>query len=71
MKKLFILCLFTSIGIFQVYAQKTQNLTWDLQFQKGKDWEAIPKTQIITVESGQAVSFFITPESDSFCYIIS
>jgi len=71
MKKLFLMCLFIGIGVFQAYAQKTQNLTWDIQLQKGKEWEAIPKSQIITAESGQNISFFISPESDCFCYIIS
>jgi len=71
MKKILLMCLFIGIGVFQAFAQKAQNLTWDLQLQKGKEWEAIPKSQIITAESGQVISFFISPESDCFCYIIS
>jgi len=71
MKKLFLVCLFIGIGVFHAYAQKTQSLTWDIQLQREKEWEAIPKSQIITAESGQTVSFFISPASNCFCYIIS
>ena len=71
MKKMFLVCLFTGISVFQVYAQKAQSLTWDIQLQKGRDWAVIPKSQIITAESGQDMTFFISPESNSFCYIIS
>jgi len=71
MKKIALVCLFVGIGVFQAFAQKAQSLTWDIQLQKGRDWAAIPKSQIITVESEQTVSFFISPESNSFCYIIS
>ena len=71
MKKLFLVCLFIGIGVFQAYAQKAQSLTWDIQLQKGREGAAIPKSQIITAENGQNISFFISPESDSFCYIIS
>jgi len=71
MKKILLICLFISIGVFQAYAQNAQSLTWDLQLQKGKEWEAIPKNQIITAESGQNFTFFITPESNCFCYVIS
>lgn len=68
MKKIFLICLFAGIGFFQVYAQKS--LTWDIQCQKGQNWEGIPKSQIITVESGQTFSIFISPASDCFCYVI-
>ena len=71
MKKIALVCLFIGIGVFQAFAQKAQSLTWDIQLQKGKDRALIPKSQIITVENGQDISFFICPESNTFCYIIS
>jgi len=71
MKKLLLLCPFIGVLIFQAFAQNVQNLTWDLQLKKGKEWEAIPKNQIISVENGQNFTFFITPESNCFCYVIS
>jgi len=71
MKKILLISLFVGIGVFQPYTQNAQSLTWDLQLQKGKEWEAIPKNQIIVAESGQNFTFFITPESSCFCYVIS
>jgi hypothetical protein len=71
MKRILLVCLFIGIGVFQVYAQKAQNLTWDIQLQKGREGATIPRSQIITAENGQNISFFISPESDCFCYIIS
>jgi len=61
--------MFIGMGWVQAYAQKTQNLTWDIQLQKGRELEVIPKSQIITAESGETVTFFISPASDCFCYV--
>jgi len=71
MKKILLVCLFIGMGWVQTYAQKAQNLTWDIQLQKGREGVDIPKSQIITAESGQTLYFFISPASDCFCYIIS
>jgi hypothetical protein len=71
MKKLFLICLLIGIAVFQVQAQKAQNLIWDIQLLKGKDREPLPKTQTITVENGQNVFIIISPASDCFCYVLS
>jgi len=70
MKKMLVLCLFICMGVFQVYAQKTQDLTWDIQLLKGKDREPLPRNQTVTVESGQNVFIIISPTNDCFCYVI-
>jgi hypothetical protein len=71
MKRFLSVCLLAGIGVFQIFAQKANDLTWDIQFQKGRDFEPVPKTQIISVENGQNLSMFISPASDCYCYIIS
>ncbi|MDR2700820.1 MAG: hypothetical protein LBB72_00150 [Spirochaetaceae bacterium] len=71
MKKIFLACLFIGIVVLQVPAQKTQGLTWDIQFQKGKERVPVPNSQTITVESGQDFFIVISPASDCFCYVLS
>jgi len=70
MRKIFLVCLFIGIGVFQAYAQETQNLIWDIQLLKGKEREPLPKTQTITVENEQNVYIIISPASDCFCYAL-
>ena len=69
MKKICILYLYASIGLFQAAAQ--QNLIWDIQLLKGSNHEVVPYSQTITTESGQGLYVVINPASDCFCYVIS
>ena len=71
MKKTFLICFFIGIVVFQAQAQNTQDLTWDLQLLKGGQREPLPRSQSITVESGQEVFIVVSPSTDCFCYIIS
>jgi len=71
MKKTFLICFFIGIVVFQVQTQNTQELTWDLQILKGGEREPLPRSQSITVESGQNIYIVVSPFADCFCYIIS
>jgi hypothetical protein len=74
MKKICLVCLFTGILIFHaqgIFPQQAQDLVWDIQLQTGGKGEAIPDSQTITVEKGQAFSIVISPDSDSFFYVLS
>jgi len=71
MKKIFLICLFIGIVVFQVHAQNTQDLTWDIQLLKGRELGSLSDFRSITVENGQNLYIIISPASDCFCYIIS
>jgi hypothetical protein len=74
MKKMAFLCLFTGILLFhaqEIFPQQAQDLAWEIQIQTEGRGAAIPDSQAITVETGRDFCIFITPESDSFCYVLS
>jgi hypothetical protein len=74
MRRKAFLCLFTGILIFHaqgIFPQQAQDLVWEIQLQTGEKVEAVPDSQAITVETGRNFFISITPETDSFCYVLS
>jgi hypothetical protein len=47
---------------------QAQNLTWNLKFLKGA--ESVSVSRIIQMETGQPFQFTITPDLNSYCYVI-
>jgi hypothetical protein len=74
MKKIAFLCLFTGILMFSaqgVLPQQAQDMEWEIQLQMGGNGEVTPDSQTITMKKGREFSIVITPDSDSFCYVLS
>jgi hypothetical protein len=74
MRKKAFLCLFTGILMFHaqgIFPQQAQDLAWEIQLQTEGRGAAMPDSQTITVETGRDFCISITPDSDSFCYVLS
>jgi len=49
---------------------QAQDLTWDINFQKGRDLESVPVSQIIRMQTGEIFQFSVLPSSNAYCYIV-
>ena len=49
---------------------QAQDLAWDINFEKGRDRESVPISQIISLNTGEIIRFSVTPASNAWCYII-
>jgi len=61
---------FVFVFLFVSIYIHAQNFSWDINFQKGNDFESVPISQIIRVQTGELIRFTVTSASNAYCYII-
>ena len=63
---LLLLCLPQSL-----ISQSSESLEWQIRFLSGTKMESLPIDEIIMMENGSEFRLVITPDLDSYCYVIS
>ncbi|MCL2719952.1 MAG: DUF4384 domain-containing protein [Treponema sp.] len=66
MKKIILILLIFTF----TFCKQTQELTWEVKFQKGQTQESVPINQIIQMVNGETFLFAVHPDKDAYCYII-